>query len=119
MEAVLLHLLTVAVLAAGLSGLSVGLGACMPNFRETDPSQDRRRFRRHPEPGGGAAVLAADPRLDGRSLACTRAAGRDEFACLPINGGRGRQSRPGIGGWGGKRGVAAARGIRAMRDMEF
>jgi ABC-2 type transport system permease protein len=38
-EAVLLHVLTVAVLAAGLSGLSVGLGACMPNFRETDPSK--------------------------------------------------------------------------------
>jgi ABC-2 type transport system permease protein len=37
--AVLLHLLTVAVLAAGLSGLSVGLGACMPNFKESDPSK--------------------------------------------------------------------------------
>jgi ABC-2 type transport system permease protein len=36
---VLLHLLTVAVLAAGLSGLSVGLGAIMPNFRENDPSK--------------------------------------------------------------------------------
>ncbi len=36
---VLLHLLTVVVLAAGLSGLSVGLGACMPNFRESDPSK--------------------------------------------------------------------------------
>ena len=36
---ILLHLLTVAVLAAGLSGLSVGLGACMPNFREGDPSK--------------------------------------------------------------------------------
>jgi ABC-2 type transport system permease protein len=35
----LLHLLTVAVLAAGLSGLSVGLGACMPNFHESDPSK--------------------------------------------------------------------------------
>ncbi|HMC64851.1 MAG TPA: hypothetical protein VKI65_07915 [Gemmataceae bacterium] len=34
-----LHTLTVAVLALGLSGLSVGLGACMPNFRETDPSK--------------------------------------------------------------------------------
>jgi ABC-2 type transport system permease protein len=34
-----LHGLTVAVLAAGLSGLSVGLGACMPNFREGDPSK--------------------------------------------------------------------------------
>jgi ABC-2 type transport system permease protein len=38
-EVVLLHLLTVLVLAMGLSGLSVGLGACMPNFRETDPSK--------------------------------------------------------------------------------
>jgi ABC-2 type transport system permease protein len=38
-SAILLHVLTVAVLAAGLSGLSVGLGACMPNFRESDPSK--------------------------------------------------------------------------------
>lgn len=37
--AILLHVLTVAVLAAGLSGLSVGLGAYMPNFRESDPSK--------------------------------------------------------------------------------
>jgi ABC-2 type transport system permease protein len=36
---ILLHGLTVIVLAAGLSGLSVGLGACMPSFRETDPSK--------------------------------------------------------------------------------
>jgi ABC-2 type transport system permease protein len=35
----LMHTLTVAVLAAGLSGQSVGLGACMANFRETDPSK--------------------------------------------------------------------------------
>src|SRR5205823_12698681 len=34
-----LHGLTVMVLALGLSGLSVGLGACMPSFRETDPSK--------------------------------------------------------------------------------
>jgi ABC-2 type transport system permease protein len=34
-----LHILTVAVLAVGLSGLSVGLSACLPNFRETDPSK--------------------------------------------------------------------------------
>jgi ABC-2 type transport system permease protein len=34
-----LHMLTVLVLAAGLSGLSVGLGAVMPTFRETDPSK--------------------------------------------------------------------------------
>jgi ABC-2 type transport system permease protein len=29
----------VIVLAVGLSGLSVGLGAIVPNFRETDPSR--------------------------------------------------------------------------------
>jgi ABC-2 type transport system permease protein len=37
--AMLVHALTVLVLAGGLSGLSVGLGAWMPNFRETDPSK--------------------------------------------------------------------------------
>jgi ABC-2 type transport system permease protein len=37
--AVLIHVLTVGVLALGLSGLSVGLGACMPNFQESDPSK--------------------------------------------------------------------------------
>ena len=31
--------IAVAVVSFGLSGLSVGLGACMPNFRETDPSK--------------------------------------------------------------------------------
>jgi ABC-2 type transport system permease protein len=36
---ILLHALSVVVLAAGLSGLSVGLGAIIPNFRETDPSK--------------------------------------------------------------------------------
>jgi ABC-2 type transport system permease protein len=35
----LVHVLSVAVLAVGLSGLSVGLGACMPTFNETDPSK--------------------------------------------------------------------------------
>ncbi len=34
-----IHVLTVAMLSLGLSGLSVGLGAIMPNFRETDPSK--------------------------------------------------------------------------------
>jgi ABC-2 type transport system permease protein len=37
--ALTIHVLTVVVLAVGLSGLSVGLGAWMPNFRETDPSK--------------------------------------------------------------------------------
>jgi ABC-2 type transport system permease protein len=34
-----LHTVIVAVLALGFSGLSVGLGARMPNFRESDPSK--------------------------------------------------------------------------------
>jgi ABC-2 type transport system permease protein len=37
--ALFVHLPTVAALAVGLSGLSVGLGAIVPNFRETDPSK--------------------------------------------------------------------------------
>jgi ABC-2 type transport system permease protein len=36
---VAVHALAVLVLGLGLSGLSVGLGAVMPNFRETDPSK--------------------------------------------------------------------------------
>lgn len=36
---VVTHALAVAVLALGLSGISVGLGAWMPNFRESDPSK--------------------------------------------------------------------------------
>jgi ABC-2 type transport system permease protein len=36
---ILLHAITVASMAMGLSGLSVGLGACLPNFREIDPSK--------------------------------------------------------------------------------
>jgi ABC-2 type transport system permease protein len=38
-EVILLHALAIIVLSLGLSGLSVGLGAAMPNFRETDPSK--------------------------------------------------------------------------------
>ncbi len=34
-----LHLLTVIYLGLGLSGLSVGISAVLPNFRETDPSK--------------------------------------------------------------------------------
>jgi ABC-2 type transport system permease protein len=36
---IVLHVATVAVLALGLSGTSVGLSACLPNFRESDPSK--------------------------------------------------------------------------------
>ncbi|MFO0925810.1 MAG: hypothetical protein U0736_02090 [Gemmataceae bacterium] len=38
-EVIALHLVTIAVLSAGLSGLSVGVGALLPNFRESDPSK--------------------------------------------------------------------------------
>jgi ABC-2 type transport system permease protein len=38
-QIILVHAATVAVLSSALSGLSVGLGACMPNFRESDPSK--------------------------------------------------------------------------------
>lgn len=34
-----MHAIVIVILALGLSGLSVGLGACLPNFRETDPSK--------------------------------------------------------------------------------
>jgi ABC-2 type transport system permease protein len=37
--AIVLHALTTILLAVGLSGLSVGLSAWLPNFRETDPSK--------------------------------------------------------------------------------
>lgn len=39
LPAVAIHAVTVAVVAIGLSALNVGLGAYMPNFRETDPSR--------------------------------------------------------------------------------
>jgi ABC-2 type transport system permease protein len=48
-----MHAVTVAVLAVGLSGLSVGLGACMPTFNETDPSKIAAGF-------GGTLNLVAE-----------------------------------------------------------
>ena len=38
-EGLLLHAVTVVIVATGLSALNVGLGAYLPNFRETDPSK--------------------------------------------------------------------------------
>ena len=38
-EGLLLHAVTVAVIAVGLSAINVGLGAYLPTFRETDPSK--------------------------------------------------------------------------------
>jgi ABC-2 type transport system permease protein len=39
LEGVLVHAATIVTIALGLSGLNVGLGAYLPNFRETDPSK--------------------------------------------------------------------------------
>jgi len=39
MTAVIYHGLTIAAVAMGLSGLAIGIGALIPNFRETDPSK--------------------------------------------------------------------------------
>jgi ABC-2 type transport system permease protein len=47
-----IHSLTVAVLALGLSGLSTGMGATVPNFRESDPSKIAVGF-------GGTMMLIA------------------------------------------------------------
>jgi ABC-2 type transport system permease protein len=49
---VITHAVTIAVLALALSGVSVGLGACLPNFRETDPSKLAMSF------GGLVNVIA-------------------------------------------------------------
>ncbi|MBA4188023.1 MAG: hypothetical protein C0467_08390 [Planctomycetaceae bacterium] len=38
-EGIVLHAAVMAVVAVGLSGLNVGLGAYLPNFKETDPSK--------------------------------------------------------------------------------
>ncbi|MCI0681301.1 MAG: hypothetical protein L0Y71_04285 [Gemmataceae bacterium] len=38
-QILVVHAATIAVVVLGLSGLSVGLGALLPNFRETDPSK--------------------------------------------------------------------------------
>ena len=39
LEGVALHALALAVIALGLSAINVGLGAYLPNFKETDPSK--------------------------------------------------------------------------------
>ncbi len=39
LQIILVHAVTIGVVALGLSGLSVGMGALTPNFRENDPSK--------------------------------------------------------------------------------
>jgi ABC-2 type transport system permease protein len=56
------HMLTIAMLGLGFSGMSVGLGACMPNFRETDPSKIAVGF-------GGTVNLVAGLMMMGAVIA--------------------------------------------------
>jgi ABC-2 type transport system permease protein len=120
MEAILLHVLTVAVLAAGLSGLSVGLGAVMPNFRENDPSKIAAGF-------GGTLNLVAGLLylllILGLMAAPWHAETMLEFSqaarLIP------KEGVVGIGlALGGAIGAASVifplrAGIRALREMEF
>jgi ABC-2 type transport system permease protein len=39
LDGIMVHALALAVVAVGLSGINVGLGAYLPNFQETDPSK--------------------------------------------------------------------------------
>ncbi|MGH7224271.1 MAG: putative ABC transporter permease subunit, partial [Gemmataceae bacterium] len=123
---ILLHLLTVTVLAAGLSGLSVGLGACMPNFRESDPSKIAAGF------GGTLNLVAgllfllvilglmAAPCLAEPFLAQMLRLSRDEAESAGTMGGF-----VGVGVVLGLIvGIASVvfplrAGIRALREMEF
>lgn len=60
---ILVHVLTIGILALGFSAMSVGLGAMMPNFRETDPSKIAVGF-------GGTVNLVASLLLLG-AVVCT------------------------------------------------
>jgi ABC-2 type transport system permease protein len=76
------HVLTIGLLAFGFSGLSVGLGACMPNFRESDPSKIAVGF--------GGTVNLVTGLLFLAVVVCTIALpmhviyGRDPDAALPL-----------------------------------
>ena len=115
-----IHVLTVAVLALGLSGLSVGLGAWMPNFRETRPFQDRRRFRRHAQPGGRSVVPDRGDRPDGRPLALLGPQGEDVGSDV---GSAPSGSQPGCCSASPSASLAVVVplriGIRTLRRMEF
>ncbi len=113
---VVLHVLTTAVLAFGLSGLSVGLGACLPNFRETDPSRIVSGF------GGTMNLLVS--LLYMLVVLALMAAPLHALAAF------GDEGEPGMwivaAGliWGVAVGAAAVvvplrMGVRALREMEF
>ena len=62
------HQLTCLLLCLGLSGIAVGLGARLPNLREQSPVADRRRLRRHAEPGRQHALHPGGRAADGPAL---------------------------------------------------
>ena len=77
------HMLTIAVLALGFSGLSVGLGACMPNFQESDPSKIAVGF-------GGTVNLIAGLMMMGALISTIAGPiqwmhGRDPDMIVPID----------------------------------
>ena len=63
---IVVHALTIALVALGLSAMSVGLGAVMPNFRESDPSKIAVGF-------GGTVNLMAGLLLLGAVIATVAA----------------------------------------------
>jgi ABC-2 type transport system permease protein len=120
-QSILLHLLTVAVLAGGLSGLSVGLGACMPNFRESDPSKIAAGF-------GGTLNLVAGLLFLLLTLALMAAPWHAqimlrevaELSALPLSSGLAIVGTALGLAVGILSPVLAMRaGIRALREMEF
>jgi ABC-2 type transport system permease protein len=117
--AMLLHLVTVLVLSTGLSGMSVGLGAMMPNFRETDPSKIAVGF-------GGTLNLVAC--LLFLILILTTLAAPWHLQMAAADGGESPLPAPGLVAVGAIAGLALGLlavvvplhlGIQALRRMEF
>ena len=102
----LLHVLTTAVLALGLSGLSVGLGACLPNFRETDPSRIVSGF------GGTMNLLVS---LVFLLVVLALMAGPWHLQAAAAGEGEGRR-RGRAAGRGGGAGGRGGGGVRAVAD---
>jgi ABC-2 type transport system permease protein len=120
-QPILLHLLTVAVLSGGLSGLSVGLGACMPNFRESDPSKIAAGF-------GGTLNLVAGLLFLLVILGLMAAPWHAEMALSEVPAISALSLGQGIAGMGMVLGLAVGvvspvwamrAGIRALQEMEF
>ena len=115
--AVLLHVLTVAVLALGLSGLSVGMGACLPNFRETDPSRIVSGFGGTMNLLAGLAFLLAVLVLMAgpwHALAAWRPDDEGSAAWVVLPG-----AAVGLALGAAAAVVPLRMGIRALREMEF